>query len=123
MAAHIDAFKIGNTAVTLSDDDYNEVYSSYEYTQLTEAGTTRRDTVRVGFLSELQITIRTDDSTKAVFDAAVKEDSLTLTLYKEGAEDTWDCYMANYKTKLIRDTSTTCFWELSCSFFDLEEES
>lgn len=123
MAQHIDAFKIGNTAVTLSDDDYNEVYSSYEYTQLTEAGTTRRDTVRVGFLSELQITIRTDDSTKAVFDAAVKEDSLTLTLYKEGEEDTWDCYMANYKTKLIRDTSTTCFWELSCSFFDLEEES
>lgn len=123
MAQHIDAFKIGNTAVTLSDDDYFEVYSSYEYTQMTEAGTTRRDTVRVGFLSELQITIRTDDSTKAVFDTAVKQDSLTLTLYKEGAEDTWVCYMANYKNKLIRDTSTTCFWELSCSFFDLEEES
>lgn len=121
--AHIDAFKIGNTAVALNDDNYNEVYSSYEFTQMTEAGTTRRDTVRVGFLSELQITIRTDATTKAVFDAAVKEDSLKLTLYKEGSTTTWNCYMTDYKTKLIRDTSTTVFWELSCVFRDLEEES
>lgn len=119
--AHIDAFKIGNTAVILSDDDYNEVYSSYEYTQMTEAGTTRRDTVRVGFLSELQITIRTDATTKAIFDSAVKEDSLTLTLYKEGSTTTWVCYMTDYKTKLIRDTATTVFWEISCTFRDLEE--
>ena len=123
MAQHIDAFKIGNTAVTLSDDEYNETYSSYEYTQLTEAGTTRRDAVSVGFLSALEIKIRTDDSTKAVFDTAVKQDSLTLTLYKEGAEDTWSCFMTDYKTSLIRDTSTTCFWEISCVFRDLEEES
>ena len=119
--AHIDAFKIGNTAVALNDDEYRETYSSYEYTQMTEAGTTRRDTVRVGFLSELQITIRTDATTKAVFDSAVKEDSLTLTLYKEGSTTTWECFMTNYKTKLIRDTSTTVYWEISCSFMDLEE--
>ena len=121
--AHIDAFKIGNTAVVLSDDEYNETYSSYEYTQMTEAGTTRRDTVRVGFLSALEIKIRTDATTKAVFDNAVKEDSLTLTLYKEGATTTWSCYMTDYKTKLIRDTATTVYWEISCVFRDLEEES
>lgn len=120
--AHIE-LKIGNTAVTLNDDEYRETYSSYEYTQMTEAGTTRRDTVRVGFLSELQITIRTDATTKAIFDSAVKEDSLSLKIWKEGAEATWDCYMTDYKTKLIRDTSTTVFWELSCVFRDLEEES
>ena len=118
--AHI-KFKIGNTAVTLNDDEYTETYSSAEYTQMTEAGTTRRDTVRVGFLSELSIKIRTDETTKGVFDLAVKEDSLSLTIWKEGAERTWDCYMADYQTKLIRDTTTTVYWELSCTFRDLEE--
>jgi hypothetical protein len=118
--AHIELY-IGETEVTLNDDEYNETYSSYEYTQMTEAGTTRRDTVRVGFLSALDITIRTDDTVKGVFDDAVKEDSLSLTIWKEGAETTWDCYMTDYKTKLIRDTATTVFWELSCTFRDLEE--
>ena len=117
--AHIE-LKIGNTAVVLNDDQYNETYSSAEYTQATEAGTTRRDTIRVGFLSALDITIRTDDTVKAVFDSAVKEDSLSLTIWKEGAESTWACYMTDYKTKLIRDTATTVFWELSCTFRDLE---
>jgi len=119
--AHIDSFKIGNTAVVLNDDEYSETYSSYEYTNTTEAGTTRRDAVRVGFMSELSISIRTDSTTKSVFDQAVKEDSLTLTLYKEGATTTWTCFMTDYKTKLIRDTSTTVYWELSCVFKDLEE--
>ena len=117
--AHIE-LKIGNTAVTLNDDQYSETYSSVEYTSSTEAGTTRRDTVRVGFLSELSISLRTDDTVKAVFDSAVKEDSLSLTIWKEGAETTWACYMTDYKTKLIRDTATTVFWELSCTFRDLE---
>ena len=117
--AHIE-LKIGNTAVTLNDDQYSETYSSVEYTSSTEAGTTRRDTVRVGFLSELSISLRTDETTKGVFDDAVKEDSLTLTIWKEGATATWDCYMANYSAKVIRDTATTTFWDISCSFFDLE---
>ncbi len=120
MSTHIDAFKIGETKVTLTDDSYSETYSSVEYTQTTEAGTTRRDTVRVGFLSELSISLRTDDTVKGVFDDAVKEDSLTLTIWKEGATATWVCYMTDYKTNLIRDTTTTVFWELSCTFRDLE---
>ena len=118
---HIDEFMIGSTKVVLSDDNYSETYSSVEYTGTTEAGTTRRDTVRVGFLSALDITIRTDASTKAVFDLAVKEDSLTLTLWKEGAKTTWKCFITDYKTKLIRDTTNTIFWEISCRFNDLEE--
>ena len=120
MSTHIDAFKIGETKVVLSDDEYSETYGSVEYTQVTEAGTTRRDTVRVGFLSSLSITIKTDDTTRATFDSAVKQDSLTLTIWSEGASTTWACYISSYKCQLIRDTDSTVYWQIQATFSDLE---
>lgn len=119
---HIDAFKIGNTNIRLSDDSYAVKYSSVEYTQTTEAGTVRRDTVRVGFLSQLSISIKTDNTVKAVFDSAVKEDSLTLTIWDdfENSSTTWTCFISDYSASLIRDTSNSVFWELNCTFSDLE---
>lgn len=120
MPTHIDAFSIGETTVTLNDDEYTEKYGFAEYTQLTEAGTTRRDTVRIGFLSELKITITTDETTRAVFDSAAKQDSLTLSLWSEGASTTWSCYISSYECNLVRDTSTTVYWQISCTFNDLE---
>lgn len=119
---HIDSFKIGSTNIRLSDDSYGVKYSSVEYTQTTEAGTVRRDTVRVGFLSQLSISIKTDNTVKAVFDSAVKEDSLTLTIWDdlENSSTTWTCFISDYSASLIRDTSNSVFWELNCTFSDLE---
>ena len=120
MPLHIEKFKIGQTTVTLNDDEYTEKYGNVEYTQVTEAGTTRRDTVRIGFLSELNIAITTDETTRAVFDLAAKQDSLTLTLWSEGAETTWACFMTNYQCQLVRDTDSTVYWRITCTFRDLE---
>ena len=120
--AHISAFAIGGVNVQLTDDSYSETYSSVEYTAQTEAGTTRRDTVRTGFLSELSISITADDTTKAKFDDAVAEDSLVLTLYDStsGTSKTWDCYISSYSASLIRDTDDNVFWSVSATFNDLE---
>ena len=119
---HIDAFKISGTTVQLNDEEYSEKYSSVEYTQQTEAGTTHRDTVRVGFLSELNIKITTTGTVKALFDEAVKEDFITLTIYStdEGASVTWRCYVSDYQASLVRDTTSATYWNIQATFSDLE---
>lgn len=119
---HIDSFAIGSTVVSLNDDEYTEKFSSVEFTKQTEAGTTHRDTVRVGFLSELGIKITTTGTVKAVFDSAVKEDSLTLTLYStaEAKAVTWTCFISSYSASLVRDTKDTTYWTIQATFSDLE---
>lgn len=119
---HIDSFKIGSTLIDLNDEEYTEKYSSAEYTQLTEAGTTHRDTVRVGFLSELNIKITTTGTVKALFDSAVQQDSLTLTIYSDlnSQAVTWTCFISDYSASLVRDTTDNTYWSLQVTFSDLE---
>jgi len=119
---HIDAFKINGTTVTLNDEEYSEKYTSVEYSQQTEAGTTHRDTVRVGFLSALNIKITTVGAVKAIFDSAVKQDSLTLTIYSdsEAAPISWVCFISDYSASLVRDTLGETYWNIQATFSDLE---
>src|SRR5574344_2213481 len=111
---HIDCFNIDGTTVQLTDDSYTETYASVEYTQTTEAGTTRRDTSRVGFLSALDIKITADENIKRIFDSAVKSNSISLTLYDaaSGAAKTWSCYISSYSAELLRDLSSGTLWNV-----------
>ena len=123
MSFHIDAFSIGNTRVDLNDDQYTEKKGFAEYTNQTEAGTTRRDVIRIGYLAELSIKITTTGTVKTTFDTASEAASLELTIWDDGANaaKTWDCYLADYTADLVRDTSTTTYWNITATFKDLEE--
>lgn len=118
---HIDAFSIDYVKIELSDTQYSEKYSSVEYTQTTEAGTRRRDTVRTGFLDELSVTLTTTGTVKKKFDDAAKADSITLGMWSTFYNTSigWDCYVSDYSANLVRDTSTDTYWEISVTFKDL----
>lgn len=125
---HIDAFSIDNVKIELSDTQYSEKYSSVEYTQLTEAGTRRRDTVRAGFLNQLSVTLTTTGTVKKTFDVAAASDSVRVGLWNTFYNTSigWDCYVSDYSANLVRDTSTDTYWEINITFTDLtgfEEES
>lgn len=121
MATHIDAFAINGTTIQLSDTTYTEKYSSVEYTQMTEAGTRRRDTVRAGYLEKLSVTLTTTGTVKTAFDTAAASDSVALTIWSDSANSskTWICYVSDYSANLVRDTSTDTYWEISITFTDL----
>ena len=118
---HIDAFSIDNTYIQLSDTSYTEKYSSVEYTQTTEAGTRRRDTVRTGFLDELSVTLTTTGTIKKKFDDAAKADSVLVGLWSTYYNTSigWYCYVSDYSASLVRDTATETYWEISVTFKDL----
>ena len=123
MSFHIDAFSIGNTKIDLNDDQYTEKKGFVEYTNQTEAGTTRRDVVRIGYLAELSIKITTTGTVKTTFDTAAESPSLELTIWDDGANNSkkWDCFLAEYTADLVRDTSTATYWTITATFKDLEE--
>lgn len=118
---HIDAFSIDYTYIQLSDTSYTEKYSSVEYTQTTEAGTRRRDTVRTGFLDELSVTLTTTGTIKKKFDDAAKADSVRVELWSTYYNTSigWYCYVSDYSANLVRDTATETYWEISVTFKDL----
>ena len=122
MAAHIDAFAINGVLFRLTDDQYTEERGFYDYTKQTEAGTTRRDVVRLGYLKSLSIRITGDDTKKQTLETAAKEASLTVTIYSDnlGHSTTWNCYMSDLTADLIRDTPTEILWSLSFTLNDLE---
>ena len=119
---HIDAFAINGTTIQLSDTSYTEKYSSVEYTQLTEAGTRHRDTVRAGFLDELSVALTTTGTIKKKFDDAAKADSITLGMWSTYYNTSigWYCYVSDYSANLVRDTPTETYWEIKITFTDLE---
>lgn len=123
MAFHIDAFAIDGVKVALNDDNYSEKKGFVEYSKQTEAGTTRRDVIRIGYLAELSIKITTTGTIKSVFDTAAEQNALELTIWDDSANasKTWDCYLADYTADLVRDTSTATYWNITATFKDLEE--
>lgn len=121
MSFHIEAFAIDGVKIALDDDNYTETYGFVDHNRQTEAGTTRRDVVRIGYLAELSIKINTTGAVKKKFDEAADDDSLTLTLWntKTDSTRTWTCYIDDYKAQAIRDTATETYWSISCTFKDL----
>ena len=122
MATHIDAFAINGTKIALSDTAYTEKRGFAEYTKQTEAGTTRRDTVRIGYLAELSVKFETVGAVKAALDTAAVQNSLTLTLWSDSsnAPTPWTCYISDYSADLVRDTESATYWDVSVTFKDLE---
>ena len=122
MATHIDAFAIDGVKVVLNDDTYNEKRGFVDYAKQTEAGTTRRDVIRIGYLAELSIKIRTDGTVKATLEGASQQDSVELTIWsdEDNATTTWTCYIDEFDANLVRDTDTATFWDVSVTFKDLE---
>ena len=123
MATHIDAFAINGTKIALSDDNYTEKRGFAAYTNQTEAGTTRRDVIRIGYLAELTVKIRTVGTVKATFDQSAALDSITLKLWQDNGSKAknWDCYIADYTADLVRDTDSATYWDISATFRDLGE--
>ena len=119
---HIDAFAIDGVKVVLNDDAYTEKRGFVDYAKQTEAGTTRRDVIRIGYLAELSVKIRTTGTVKATLEAASQQDSVELTIWSDGgnASTTWTCYIDSFDANLIRDTDTATFWDVSVTFKDLE---
>lgn len=122
MSFHINAFAIDGVKVSLNDDQYTEKKGFVEYTRQTEAGTTRRDVVRIGYLAELSIKIKTTGAVKTTFDTAAEASAIELTIWDDSANasTTWDCYLADYTATLERDTSTATYWTITATFKDLE---
>ena len=123
MSTHIDAFAINGTKIALTDDSYNEKRGFAEYTGQTEAGTTRRDVVRIGYLAELAVKIAVTGSIKATFDTAAAQDSLTLRIWQDNGSKAknWECYIDSYTADLVRDTENGTYWDISITFKDLGE--
>lgn len=119
---HIDAFAIDGVKVVLNDDTYTEKRGFAEYTKETEAGTTRRDVIRIGYLAELSVKIKTTGTVKATLEDAAAQDSVELTIWSDGdnSSTTWTCFVSSFTADLIRDTSTATYWDVSVTFKDLE---
>ena len=122
MTTHIDAFAIDGVKVVLNDDNYSEKRGFAEYTKQTEAGTTRRDVIRIGYLAELSIKIKTTGTVKATLESAAAQDSVELTIWSDGdsTTTTWDCFISSFTADLVRDTDTATYWNISVTFKDLE---
>lgn len=122
MATHIDAFAIDGVKVVLNDDNYSEKRGFAEYTKQTEAGTTRRDVIRIGYLAELSVKIKTTGTVKATLEDAAAQDSVELTIWSDGDSNTttWDCFISSFTADLVRDTDTATYWDISVTFKDLE---
>ena len=122
MTTHIDAFAIDGVKVVLNDDNYSEKRGFAEYTKQTEAGTTRRDVIRIGYLAELSIKIKTTGTVKATLESAAAQDSVELTIWSDGdsTTTTWDCFISSFTADLVRDTDTATYWDVSVTFTDLE---
>lgn len=120
MAAHIDAFSINGVVFGLTDDQYTEERGFYEYTKQTEAGTTRRDAVRIGYLKSLSIRITGDETKKQTLESAADDASLTVKIHNGSTSVDWTCYMSSLSADLIRDTPTETLWSLSFTLNDLE---
>lgn len=122
MSFHIDAFSIDGVKVVLNDNNYSEKRGFVDYKRQTEAGTTRRDVIRIGYLAELSIKIRTTGTVKATIEDAAAQDSVELTLWSDGdnASTTWDCFIDSFSADLVRDTNTATYWDVAVTFKDLE---
>lgn len=113
--------KLNNIALELTNDSYNESFSSVDNVNTSEAGTTLRDVTRTGIPS-LSVAYECDGMEKAKLDAFSKASSLTATRYDETSQDNieWDCFMSNYSANLIVETDDTRFYSVSFKLEDLE---
>lgn len=120
--AHIDAFAVNGVKIELTDDKYTEKTGFVDYAKQTEAGTTRRDVIRIGYLEELTVNIRTVSSVKATLEAAAAQGRLTLRLWRDGNSSAryWYCFISSFSADLIRDTAAEVYWDVSVTFKDLE---
>ena len=115
--------KINGAELPLTKGSYKESLSSVEETHITEAGTTIRTITRTGIYG-LSAACKGTEEDKKIFDGAVRQDYLNVTVWDEteSQQVTHRMYIdpSSYSTSLIAEDDNHRYYEISFTLKDLE---
>lgn len=115
--------KIDTSTLELTKDSYQETLGSEEQIFKTEAGTKNRLVLRSGIYG-LSVSYKGTEAEKIILDAAVKADSVSVTVWDEttSAQVTHTMFIdpGSYSTSLILEDSDHRYYSFSFKLVDLE---
>ena len=112
---------LNSATLDLTNDKYEESYSSVDLRNTSEAGTTLRAVTRTG-VRKMSISYDCTETDKIALEALAKLSSVTATLYDEttATNVTWTCFVDGFKADLQIEDNSHRYYKVSFTLNDLE---